>query len=206
MAGWPEQMLLTKISALALFFALLAVPAAANTQLVMPPGPAADLYSQWVAESLVPTVNADVRVMLRDCRAYGGGACIDTYHKPFRIYYDDFAYLSDVAAYGPDDIAKVRLGFMHELGHALDFTLNGRGPHGQRYRRIFARLVGASVREDWQIGDTELFEKFAMAYAYCSAYPTAIPWHVINRVYWGYDYNPKPATYARTCAMLRGLR
>jgi hypothetical protein len=101
-------------------------------------------------------------------------------------------------AFSRSDRLRVRLTFLHEIGHVFD--LLDAGPKG--YRRAFARIMG---RPFAQAGPMrwDLEEQFAMGYAFCAVYPDYDAAAYARTVWWGYDYLPTADQYARVCNLLR---
>lgn len=183
--------------------------------LLMPDSPTKTLYESWIAQSAVPTAPVTVEVHLHNCDKWGAEACTDTDARPMILVFPDLGYLFAPGYTDPNlasDQLGTRLNFMHELGHVRDYSFQRHA-----YRKRFMRILGltngldSNTQVSWGAAYNRAGnlvypnEQFAMAFADCSVYPTALPWNVAHVVYPGYDFYPTPSEYTKLCSLIRSL-
>lgn len=182
-----------------------------GTDLVMPDGQARDLYTSWIAQSLVPTAPVKVILNSASCATSEGKmACTHIRQRPMSMDMVNLAYLwKPDPAYQSTDSDKARtlvqFVFMHEMGHVRDYSFTRHA-----YRAKFLRIMGISVDPGrWRVGWRGLQvvrpdEQFAQGYAFCAIYPT-MPDPATRALLHEYGYDPSPSQYAQVCDLMRNL-
>lgn len=213
-------------TAVVLFVALLATAPRADAITIHAPDDyaAQRLFQQWADEAAqhVPMPDVPVRVRLRRCSKpeSAGAAC--THVGRWGQIIDlpaELASMKDADPQWSDMALRVRLLFLHELGHVADLRPADSRPWRPAFRGIFglrAALgplpdIGFKGLDPWLLAYTPAnkvarsMEWFADAYAACAVWPhEPIPADLESGG--GYDYNPTPEQHARACRVVRAMR
>lgn len=163
-------------------------------------------YQAWIDAGTAPQAAVYVRLLEADCpeTEEPGVPCVSTDDgRRWRLYMPP--YLLE-----PQNVEGrfAELDLLHEVGHIYDFSYT-RDRHRTRFMRVFGY-------EGWLDPLNTTWEKWAMAYAYCSA---GLPWAQYRRElpadgafaskhstehggFWGYGYDVGKRDYRAACRVV----